>query len=297
MNANIIIIVMVILLSICSVNSLEYRIYDSKTGKQIEDVESLVEQFDNYDVIFFGEYHDDALLHSLEEEIYSSFSKNCDNLALSMEMFERDNQQELDEYITGKIDYKTFSEKARLWPNHKEDYEPLLQIAIKNKHDVIAANVPRRYASSIAMQGQEALDRISEDEKKYVANKLVVLDDEYKVNFYETMQSMKTHGMKMKDQMILNFYKAQCLKDDTMAESIVEYLAENPKAKVLHINGEFHSTSHLGTAQKVKLLNNHLKIAVIAPVAMEIGQELIWKDDYKSLGDFIIIIEREEEKK
>ena len=46
-----------------------------------------------------------------------------------MEMFERDNQIELSNYINGKINYEEFSQQARLWPNHKTDYEPLLQIA------------------------------------------------------------------------------------------------------------------------------------------------------------------------
>ena len=43
----------------------------------------------------------------------------------------------------------------------------------------------------------------------------------------------------------------ESIKDDTMAESIVEFLKEHKDTKVLHVQGSFHGDEHLGVVEKV----------------------------------------------
>ncbi len=286
-------IIALMLLGLCTANGQDFKIVESESGKPY-DLDILTAELLNYDVVFFGELHDDSLLHYLEAEMFSRLVSQSKSVVLSMEMFERDNQIVLSNYISNKIDYPEFSQSARLWPNHETDYEPLLQIAKEYNRDVIAANVPRRFASILAREGEDALSKVDEKDKKYFAEKLVVLDDRYKTEFYETMSSMSKQGMPNKSghDMILNIYKAQCLKDDTMAESINNYLSKNPERKVLHINGDFHSRYYLGTAQKLALLNSNLKIAVIAPVTFSPGDELDWSPEFTEAGDYLILFHR-----
>lgn len=293
MNYLSLILITFLLIGLTSINAEDYIIVESESGKPYS-LEDMAEELSNYDVIFFGELHDDATLHKLEKDLFELLAKSNTNLVLSMEMFERDNQEVLNNYISGKISYQDFSQQARLWPNHESDYEPLLQIAKKYNRHVIAANVPRKYASLLAKNGQDALKEIPDNEKKYVANKLVVLDDRYKSEFYKTMQGMMKQGMPEKSghDMIANIYKAQCLKDDTMAESIHNYLLDNNSHKVLHINGDFHSRYYLGTAQKLALLDSDLKIAVLAPVAFSMEDKLEWDPKYSDAGDYLMLIRR-----
>jgi uncharacterized iron-regulated protein len=284
------------LLGLCNTDALEYKFVESESGKPF-DLEILTEELLNYDVVFFGELHDDSLLHSLEADLFNRLVVADNNVILSMEMFERDNQTELTNYVQGKMNYSEFTKTARLWPNHQTDYEPLLQIAKKNKRDVIAANVPRKYASMLAKQGDKAFETIDNTEKKYFASKLVVLDDRYKEEFYATMSGMGQHGMPNmggKD-MLLNIYKAQCLKDDTMAESIDNYITSHKASKVFHVNGDFHSRYYLGTAQKLALLNKNLKIAVIAPVSFAPDEKLKWSPESADAGDYLILFHRKAE--
>lgn len=290
-----ILIIAIMLIGLGTVGAQEYRIVESESGKPV-DLKVLTQELLNYDVIFFGELHDDSLLHHLEAEIFQSLVAKDKSVVLSMEMFERDNQTELTNYISGKTTYAEFSEQARLWSNHQSDYEPLLQIAKKHQRSVIAANVPRRYASLLAKDGEEAFNNLEKADRKFTAKKLVVLDDRYKQEFYETMQSMGRQGMPNKSghDMLLNIYKAQCLKDDTMAESIYEYLNTNPTKKVLHINGDFHSRYFLGTAQKLALLNPNLKITVITQVAFSLEEKLEWSPDYSDAGDYLILFHKKQ---
>ena len=82
-------------------------------------------------------------------------------------------------------------------------------------------------------------------------------------------------------------YAAQCIKDDTMAESILMHHRIPPRRKIIHFNGDFHSRKHLGTAQKIQVLEPMLKVAVITPLSCE--DEFIWKDEDLLEGEFLIL--------
>lgn len=269
----------------------DYKIYQAGNSKPVN-IQKMAKKLAKYDVIFFGEWHDDVLLHELEAELLPLLSKN-NEMAVSLEMFERDVQDILNKYLEDEISEASFLENSRPWPNYKSDYRPLVEYAKENKQDVLAANVPRRYAALINKQGVEALYTIPEEEKQFVAKELKTLDNQYKKQFMNTMMENMGHrnAMNMKG-MLDNIYAAQCLKDDTMAESIHEYLQKNPKKQVIHYNGSFHSESHLGTANKLKLLNPKLKIAVISPIAFKTDEVLDYDDQYKSYGDYLIFHHR-----
>ncbi len=277
----------------------DYRIYKSTDGKEIS-LKKMAKELSKYDVIFFGEWHDDALLHQLEADILPLLDKKTD-LAISMEMFERDVQSILNDFLDGKISEEDFLKKSRAWGNYPTDYKPIIEYAKKKKLDVLAANVPRRYAALVSKQGGDALNQLSEDEKPFVARELKVLDNQYKKQFMETMSSNMGRKTAMgMGKMLDNIYAAQCIKDDTMAESIYDYLMQNPKKTVIHYNGDFHSESHLGTANKLHLLNPKLKIAVITPVIVADDAEIKYDPEAKDLGDYLIFAKRfpaEKEKK
>ncbi len=269
-----------------------YQIYNAHTGERV-DVEQMANELQNYDVIFFGEFHGEIILHKLQYEVLRYFHGNHEDIAVSMEMFERDVQAILDAYLHGEISEEEFLSQSRPWSNYESDYRPLIEFARRNELDVIAANVPRRYAAMLHREGEEALEGLSEAERKFIAKDLVVLDDEYKERFYRTMQ--RNFGMmgdipaEQINRRIHAMYKAQCLKDDTMAESIYDYLQQNPDNKVIHFNGDFHSNSHLGTVQKLARMDNDLNIGVITPLAVESAEEFRFPSQAKATGDFLIV--------
>jgi uncharacterized iron-regulated protein len=71
----------------------------------------------------------------------------------SLEMFERDVQIVLDEYVKDLITEKKFLDDSRPWNNYKTDYRPLVEYAKQNKLPVIAANAPRRYINMVSRGG------------------------------------------------------------------------------------------------------------------------------------------------
>ena len=286
-------IIVCLILLILPVFSQEYKIIDTKMNKEIE-LKEMVERLGDYDVIFFGEFHDNKILHSLEIELLKMFYRNNKNLIISLEMFERDVQAVLDKYLNNEISEADFLTESRAWSNYETDYKPLIEFTKMNELPVVAANIPRRYASMISKQGMNALDSLSQEEKKFVAGKHKVYDDEYKDRFIRTMQSNMKHNSKMPSGMMKNFdqiYAAQCIKDDTMAESILKYQHIPPRRKVIHYNGDFHSRKHFGTAQKIQILEPILKVAVITPLICE--NVFTWNDEDLLEGEFLILIKDE----
>ncbi len=291
-----IIIITILIFSILPVFCQEYKIIDTTMNKEIE-LKEMVERLGDYDVIFFGEFHDNKILHSLEIELLMMFYHKNKNLIISLEMFERDVQPVLDKYLSDEISETCFLAESHHWPNYEADYKPLIEFAKVNELTVVAANIPRRYASMISKQGMNALDSLSQEEKKYVARKHKVFDDEYKEHFIRTMQNNMAHSSKMPAGMTMDFdqiYAAQCIKDDTMAESIVKYQSIPPRRKVIHFNGDFHSRKHLGTAQKIQILEPMLKVAVIAPLMCE--NEFTWNVEDLPEGEFLILLKDENSK-
>ena len=270
-----------------------YMIIDNK-GNRMSVIE-LAESIRDKNVIFFGEFHGEAVCHKLEIELLKELYALNPKIIVSLEMFERDVQSHLDNYLASLISEEDFLANSRPWPNYKTDYRPLVEFAKEKGLKVVASNVPRRYASLVAKSGTEALSEVPDIERVYFSENLIVLNDEYKRSFVNTINQGKfgdsENGAPI--ELLERMYAAQSLKDDTMAESIVKALAKNKDPMVIHYNGDFHSRKHLGTVKKTKLLTPDLEIAVLAPVYTD--KAFSDNKEIRSDGDYLILIYKSEE--
>lgn len=94
------------------------------------------------DFILFGEHQDNPISHWLQYEVTADLH-NTRELILGAEMFEADNQIPLTDYLEEKITYDGLDSLARLWPNYKTDYAPLVDFAKEEKLQFIVTNIPR----------------------------------------------------------------------------------------------------------------------------------------------------------
>lgn len=183
--------------------------------------EKIVKQLSDYDVVLFGELHNNSIVHWLQLKFTEAlYQQKNSQLILGAEMFERDNQPQLDRYLSGKLDPKNLKDSVRLWNNYITDYKPLLDFAKTKNLKFIAGNIPRKYASQVAKQGLESLNTLDTKEKTYIATLpiKVTLD----TPGYKEMKTMM--GDHADDLKVMNFISAQAVKDATMAESIINNL-------------------------------------------------------------------------
>ncbi|MCY0977504.1 ChaN family lipoprotein [Chryseobacterium wangxinyae] len=259
-----------------------YQFYDKK-GKEIK-TDKLVKELADYDVVFFGENHNNSINHWLQLKITEAlFEKKNGQLILGAEMFERDNQSQLNNYLNGIYDAKTLKDSARLWNNYATDYKPLVDFAKDKKLKFIATNVPRKYASQTAKEGLESLNKLSEKDKTYIAQLPIKVTLETP-GYPEMKKMMGDHAEGTK---VMNFISAQAIKDATMAESILKNY--EPGKTFIHYNGNFHSKEFGGIYWYIKQKNPNLKMAVISVFESEDPELKIPEKEYIPT-DFNLII-------
>lgn len=212
----------------------------------------------DYDVVLVGEWHTHPGIHLFEAQLLSTLAARYPATALSLEQFSRAEQATLDAYLAGETGENTFIDKSNAWPNYVSDYRPLIEIARQDALPVIAANAPQSIVRCIGREGESYLERLSGEERGWVADTLTKDESPYKEKFFAAM----FHGDETKT---LNQYLAQIAWDDTMAESIVDFLAANPGYKVMQIAGAFHVEEGLGIASRITARNPALKVAIISP--------------------------------
>ncbi|MEM9701032.1 MAG: ChaN family lipoprotein, partial [Planctomycetota bacterium] len=141
-----------------------YRIYLG--NGEPTTLEALVRRARTVEVVFLGEYHDDPVAHQLEETILrrlaepASPGEPAPPLTLSLEMFERDVQPVVDEYLAGLITEDHFKASGRAWDRYDPDYRPLIEFAKERGLAVVAANAPRRYVNLVGRRGRTALTEV-----------------------------------------------------------------------------------------------------------------------------------------
>ncbi len=79
------------------------RIDQSGRSSAALSVDELADALKNYDVVFFGEWHDHPGNHLAEMTLFRAVHQRSPQLALSLEMFERDVQPVVDDYMAGRI--------------------------------------------------------------------------------------------------------------------------------------------------------------------------------------------------
>jgi len=250
-----------------------YRIYQAD-GTELT-LEQLAAATDTVQVVFFGEQHNDPVAHALQDSLLQHVHARADtvtqrSVTLSLEMFDRDVQYILDEYLDGHINEENFLQSARPWRNYTSDYRPLVEYARAHKLPVLAANAPRRYANMVSRESREALEDLSDAAQRHLAP---LPYPEASAAYRERWDRVMSQGHGLSDDEALadtldadtldveheqeayepdTFLDAQVLWDATMAFSIAEHLLRHPDAVVLHLAGSFHVDRGLGTPEQLQ---------------------------------------------
>ena len=255
-----------------------YVLYNAK-GKKVS-YEKMLKNLQKQDVVLIGELHNNPISHWLELEITQALSEKR-QLVLGAEMFERDNQAALTNYLQGKITAKGLDSSARLWKNYKTDYAPLVNFAKEKNLPFIATNVPRKYASQVSRGGFESLVNLTSEEKAWIAPMPIAYDAN--LPGYQKMLTM------MGEHTSPNMPKAQALKDATMAHFL--FTNWTPGSLFIHYNGSYHSEYYEGISWYLKRSKADIKIATIATVSQKEIDSLL--PEHLLKADYIICVEED----
>ncbi len=124
---------------------------------------------------------------------------------------------------------------------------------------VLAINAPRTVVRKVAREGLESLD---ESERSKIAKEIDLSNEAHRTYVREAYEQHSHGDLKEFD----NFYEAQCVWEDTMAESLAEYLKENA-GMVIVFTGNGHIINKFGIPDRT-IARIPVSMVTIMPLAL-----------------------------
>ncbi len=257
------------------------KIGDSRRGMQMElreettavDISALktltdvIEAAAGKKIIYVGEYHDRFSHHNVEFEVIKSLYQRRLKIAVGMEMFQRPFQPALDDYIAGTIGEREFlkrSEYFQRWGFDYNLYKPILDFCRAEKIPVVALNMRREITEKVSRSG---IDSLTGDEKKELPEQMDFSDDEYRKRLKDVFEEHKSSPEREFDF----FYQAQVLWDETMAQSIDEFLRKHPDERMVVIAGGGHLSRGSGIPKRAFRRNGQGYAVIMNDAEIERG--------------------------
>ncbi|AFZ32310.1 protein of unknown function DUF399 [Gloeocapsa sp. PCC 7428] len=228
----------------------------------ISNLQDLLPHLAKANVVYLGETHNNLQHHQMQLEIIQSLHKQQPKIAIALEMFQRPYQQFLDQYIAGKLTEQELLEKTEYnqrWGFPWENYAPILRYAKANKLPVLALNTPSEVTRQVAREG---LASLTPQQRQFIPPVTEIRTDnaEYRQMILDAFEQHQQagHGSSSNFE---NFFLAQVLWDETMAEKITLFHQSQPNYQIVVLAGQGHIIYGHGipsrVARRVHKLTQH----------------------------------------
>lgn len=218
-------------------------------------------------IIYVGEAHDNINSHKVQIEILKAFTERYpQKIAVGMEMLEKSSQESADQWISGKLDEKDF---VKVWLENWSDdfqyYRSILHYMREHKIPLVALRAPDDWLEKI--KKAESADQMKENEEKLPQ---MDFEDPYHRAHMKAIFGKHPRG----GQSFEAFYRVQVLWDESMAESIAEYLQseQGQDKQILIFGGSHHIQYGFGIPRRV-FRRLPLPYAIVLPMTVHVTPE------------------------
>ena len=212
-------------------------IISGKSGTPVPP-EALFADLDKVRIVYVGENHRNPEHHRIQLRIIREIYKKHPDLIIGMEMFAGTYQPVLDKWSGGMLDEKEFLKKVHWYVNWRFKYElyrDILDFARQHQVRIAGLNIPFHIPPKIAVGG---IDSLLDDDRRYLPAEI---DTSIKAHRDYIQKIFKFHHLPGRED-FENFYMAQCVWEDKMAESIALNLDGRPMVVIAgngHIRNKF----------------------------------------------------------
>lgn len=278
------------------VDGTDYRVYD-RWGN-VTSLPAMVGAASGDEVLLVGEEHDDMVAHELEAMLLGAMADELmapaegRPLILSLEMFERDVQYIIDEYLTGLISEDHFLRSARPWDDYERRYRPLVEMARSRGLPVVAANAPRRYVSRVTEHGPGSLLELSEAGRSFLPplpypGPSELYREQWDAIMEQAMSSEGGRGYSINP----NAIHSQALWDASMGHAVTQALVDHLGGFVVHFAGSFHVEKGTGIPERIQDYRPGTRVTTV--VMTKVDDVTAWSaEDHGPLADFVVLTRR-----
>ncbi|QAR34145.1 PDZ domain-containing protein [Geovibrio thiophilus] len=227
-------------------------------------LEDIAAEAEGTRLIYIGENHDQHSHHAGQLAVIKLLHEKYGKIAIGMEMFQRPFQKVLDDYIEGVIDERMMLKQTEYYKRWRYDYhlyKPILTYAREHGIRVVALNAPMEATKKTASDG---LFTLSAAEREHTASELDYTDPDYREDL------RWVYNMHPSRQVFENFLEAQLLWDETMAETVADYIKNNDGIMVV-LAGNGHIRRGYGVPDRVKRRNGLKYISIVQDESAEKG--------------------------
>jgi uncharacterized iron-regulated protein len=249
-----------------SANAFAGGVITRMSDRQTVSFSQMMADMEDTDVILVAETHDNKKHHELQLDVIRSLRSKKTPLAIGLEMFQSDNQRQLDEWVEGRMTEQSFKAVyARNWSYDWSLYRDIFIFARDNRIPMIALNIPKEIVFRVAQQGFASL---TPDERKNLPLGVTCDLNNPQTEFLKkTFQEVFKHEANGK--VFEYFCEAQGIRNSGMAMNIVNDQKRHPGRKLVALAGTWHAVKH-GIPERFENINN-LSYKVILPEIPELG--------------------------
>lgn len=174
-------------------------------------------------LIYVGEQHTDAAHHEIQLKIIEGVAGVHTDLTVGMEMFDISYQPLLDQWSAGELEEDAFLEKVQWYANWRYDfslYRDILTYVKQNHIKLVGLNIPSYIPSRVRVGG---IENLLDSDRKYLPQNIDTSNEAHKA-YAESI--FKQHHFRGNTK-FKYFYQAQCLWEDTMAETVARELDDD----------------------------------------------------------------------
>ena len=243
-----------------------YKVGDvisAETGTVVTD-EFLSNELLHSRIVFIGETHVNPDHHRAQLDIIQALNRKGAQLAIGMEMFPREKQTILNQWVAGDLTEKQFLELVEweeVWGYPFSLYRDILFFARDNSIPIFGLNAPREI---VRKTGDVGLDNLDEQDRERIAADIRLNNEAHRQVIKERFADHPST-----DSDFERFYQAQRVWDETMAETTVQALSDSSTAPdiIVVLAGTGHMLYRLGIPDGIARRTDY-HFVVIAPATV-----------------------------
>ncbi|MFZ5907829.1 MAG: ChaN family lipoprotein [Nitrospirota bacterium] len=238
-------------------NADQMAVYRASDGKIIT-FDRMVSDLKEAEIVLVGETHDRERHHRIQLQIIKALRASNKRLAVAFEMLVEEEQQFLDQWVSGSLSLDEFLPiYYRNWNFPWPLYKDIFLYIRDHKIPALALNVAPEITRKVARSGFASL---TEDELKKLPPETGCVVNEQYMQFIRRAYAMHGHGGKQ----FLYFCEAQLLWDQVMAKNLVAYLKKNPGSSIVTIAGNGHAWKR-GIPEHIRAMSEKTSYRVVLP--------------------------------
>lgn len=253
------------------------RLYDLNRKTTVTLVEALPQLLSKR-LVIVGEQHSDSVHHEMQRKVIAALDAAGVSVAVGLEMFRRENQEDLDRWVAGETPPADF-EKAyyRNWNYPWAAYRPVFDYARDHRLPMVGLNVAADITRQVARGGFQSLSNAQRAQLPAAVSCRV--DAAYMAYI---RQAFGAHAHGHLD--FTNFCEAQLVWDKSMALHAIAYLRDHEDTRMVILTGIGHAWKQGIPAQV--LAHGGPPVAVILP---EVPGNIVPERTDAGIADFIFL--------